>query len=127
LPSFPAVVIYNHMVVDDAPRKEDRVFHALADPTRRDILERAMRGEHSISALARCYPISFAAVHKHVAALERAELVTKRRRGREQLVCSNIETIRLARRMLDRFEVLWRDRLEQFGELLAERDEGEIP
>ena len=115
------------MVVDETRQKEDRVFHALADPTRRDILARALHREHSVSALARCYPMSFAAVQKHVAVLERAGLVTKRRRGREQLVHSNIETIRIARRTLDRLETLWRTRLEQFGELLAEDDQGETP
>jgi DNA-binding transcriptional ArsR family regulator len=114
------------MVVDDAPRTEDRVFHALADRTRRDILERAIHGEHSVSALARCYPMSFAAVQKHVAVLERAGLVTKRRRGREQLVRSNIDTIHTARRALDRLETLWRTRLDQFGELLAEDDQGDV-
>jgi DNA-binding transcriptional ArsR family regulator len=115
------------MVVDHAQRKEDRIFHALADPTRRDIVERAMLGEYSVSALARCYPMSFAAVQKHVAVLERAGLVTKRRRGREQLVHSDIETIRTARRALDRLEAVWRSRLEQFGELLTEDDPGETP
>jgi DNA-binding transcriptional ArsR family regulator len=69
----------------------DRVFHALADATRRDIVVRTLQAEHSLSALARLYPMSFAAVQKHVAVLERAELVTKRRRGREQLVTGNVE------------------------------------
>jgi DNA-binding transcriptional ArsR family regulator len=58
------------------------MFHALADPTRPDIVARAMQAEHSVSALARLYPMSFAAVQKHVAVLECAELVTKRRHGR---------------------------------------------
>ena len=70
--------------------RTDRVFRALADATRRDIVRRAMQGEHSVSALARLYPMSFAAVQKHVAVLEVAELVTKRRRGREQLVRGNV-------------------------------------
>lgn len=81
-----------------------------------------MRGEHSVSALARCYPMSFAAVQKHVAVLERAELVTKHRRGREQLVRSNIETIRAAHGLLDQLEAVWRSRLDRFGEVLAESD-----
>lgn len=115
------------MVVASARRKEDQLFHALADATRRDILERATRGEHSVSALARCYPMSFAAVQKHVAVLERAGLVTKRRRGREQLVRSNIDTIRTAREALDRLETLWRARLERFGEVLAEDEQGDTP
>jgi len=74
----------------------DRIFHALADSTRRDIVRRVLDGEWSVSALAREYPMSFAAVQKHVAVLERAELVTKERRGREQLVHPNLQTVRRA-------------------------------
>ena len=101
--------------------KADRRFHALADPTRRDIVVRTMRGEYSVSALARLYPMSFAAVQKHVAVLERAELVTKRRRGREQLVRGNIEGVREMYRLLEQFEAMWRDRIDRFGEVLADQ------
>ena len=77
------VITYNHMVVDLLQdERADRVFHALADVTRRDIVVRTLEGEHSVSTLARRYPMSFAAVQKHVAVLEEAGLVTKRRRGR---------------------------------------------
>ena len=100
------MLIYNHMVVDTA--KPDRLFHALADATRRDIVMRTMTTELSVSALARLYPISFAAVQKHVGVLERAGLVTKRRRGRERLVRGNHAAIAETRRHLDRFEELWR-------------------
>jgi DNA-binding transcriptional ArsR family regulator len=102
------------------------VFHALADATRRDIVLRVLQGEHSVSALARLYPMSFAAVQKHVAVLEAAELVTKRRRGREQLVAGNVGTVREAARLLDRLEALWRGRLDRFGEVLAELPTPEI-
>ena len=98
----------------------DRVFQALADPTRRDIVATTMSGEHSVSALARRYPMSFAAVQKHVAILERAGLVTKVRRGRETLVRTQIDEVRRASSVLDAFEALWRARLERFAELLAE-------
>src|SRR6266511_3346200 len=81
-----AVVTYNQMVVGSEESKTDDVFHALADPTRRDILRRAGGDAPSVSRLADAYPMSFAAVQKHVAVLERAGLVTKRRHGREQLV-----------------------------------------
>lgn len=113
------------MVVESPDRafdagRADLVFHALADATRRDILERALQGEHSVTALARRYPMSFAAVQKHVAVLERAALVTKRRRGREQLVRGNVETLRDAHHLLDQLESLWRDRMERFAEVLAE-------
>ena len=100
----------------------DRVFHALADATRRDIVMRTMQAEQSVSTLARRYPMSFAAVQKHVAVLERAELVTKRRHGREQLVRGNAETIRRAQHLLDQFEQVWRERLDRFGEVLAESE-----
>jgi len=82
---------------------------------------RTMRGEYSVSALARLYPMSFAAVQKHVAVLERAELVTKRRRGREQLVRGNIEGVREMQQLLEQFEAMWRDRIDRFGEVLADQ------
>jgi DNA-binding transcriptional ArsR family regulator len=110
------------MVVDSD--RADRIFRALADATRRDIVRRAMEGEHSVSALARRYPMSFAAVQKHVAVLERARLVTKRRRGRAQLVRGNIDAIRDAHRLLEQFEEMWRSRIDRFGEVLAEVNEG---
>jgi DNA-binding transcriptional ArsR family regulator len=115
------------MVVDISAERErtDRIFHALADPTRRDILAVSLHAEHSVSDLARRYPMSFAAVQKHVSVLERAELVTKERRGREQLVRGNVDTIRRAHRLLDRLEIVWRDRIARFGDVLTDpRDEG---
>jgi DNA-binding transcriptional ArsR family regulator len=98
----------------------DGLFHALANPTRRDILRRCAADEPSVSHLAQAYPMSFAAVQKHVAVLERARLVTKRRHGREQLVSADVTTIAEARRHLEGLEALWRVRLERFGEVLAE-------
>ncbi len=115
------MIIYNHMVVDEiAPEQADRVFRALADATRRDIVRQALLGEHSVSALARRYPMSVTAVQKHVAVLEAAELVTKQRRGREQIVRSNLDTIRRATRLLDQLETVWRARIDRIGDLLAE-------
>jgi DNA-binding transcriptional ArsR family regulator len=98
----------------------DRLFHALADATRRDIVIRSLGREYSVSDLARSYPMSFAAVQKHVAVLERAELVTKRRRGREQLVRGNIDAVRRTHRLLDEFEAQWLDRLDRFATVLAD-------
>jgi DNA-binding transcriptional ArsR family regulator len=108
---------------DLANERADRVFHALADATRRDIVLRALQAEHSVSALARQYPVSLTAVQKHVVVLERAGLVTKERRGREQLVRSNVETIREANRLLEELETVWRSRIERIDEILAEDDE----
>ena len=101
-------------------QRTDQLFHALADPTRRDIVVRTMRGEHSVSSLARNYEMSFAAVQKHVAVLARAELVTKRRHGREQLVRGNVARVRDAHRLLDQFEAVWRSRLDRFAEVLSD-------
>ena len=115
------MLIYNHMVVDKA-HEADRLFHALADATRRDIVRHALGGEHSVSSLARRYPVSFAAVQKHVAVLEGAGLVTKRRHGREQLVTTDVHTIRRAARLLDELEQLWRDRIGRIEEFLASDD-----
>lgn len=98
----------------------DRVFHALADATRRDIVVRTMRLELSVSALAQRYDMSFAAVQKHVAVLERAALITKRRAGREQLVRGNAATVHRAARLLNAYEVIWRERAAAIGEILAE-------
>jgi len=106
----------------------DLVFHALADATRRDILRRAMHGLPSVSELARHYPMSFAAVQKHVAVLERAGLVTKQRQGRAQLVATDGATIRRANELLAQLESRWRDRLDRFADVLAETTtEGATP
>lgn len=119
------VITYNHMVVDLLQdERADRVFHALADVTRRDIVVRTLEGEHSVSTLARRYPMSFAAVQKHVAVLEEAGLVTKRRRGREQLVRGDVDTVRQAAQLLDALEAVWRGRAERMSEILAEPDGG---
>ena len=115
------------MVVDTAPESDelDRLFHALADATRRDIVVRAAGGELSVSALARLYPISTTAVQKHVAVLESVGLVRKERHGREQLVITMPDLLAGARRALDELEELWRARLERFGDVLATPSEGD--
>lgn len=108
------------MVVDYlAEQATDRIFHALADATRRDILARAIEQEQSVSALARRYEMSFAAVQKHVAVLERATLITKQRRGREQIVHGHAPTVRRATELLDAYEQLWIQRATQIADVLA--------
>jgi DNA-binding transcriptional ArsR family regulator len=98
----------------------DSLFHALSDPTRRDILRRCLQGEISVSRLAEAYPMSFAAVQKHVAVLERAGLVIKERHGREQLVRTDPDSVLRARQALDELEALWRGRVERMSHLLIE-------
>jgi DNA-binding transcriptional ArsR family regulator len=109
------------MVVDALrPDEVDELFRALADPTRRDIVRRCGRDEASVSRLARDYPMSFAAVQKHVAVLERAGLVTKERRGREQLVRTDPDTVVRARQALDELESTWRGRVDRMSDVLGE-------
>jgi DNA-binding transcriptional ArsR family regulator len=98
----------------------DRLFHALAAATRRDILHRCVRGAPSVSRLADVYPMSFAAVQKHVAVLERAGLVVKERHGREQLVHTDPNAVVRARRVLDELETAWRGRVDRMADLLAQ-------
>lgn len=98
--------------------RADALFHALSDRTRRDILRRVLAGEHSVTALAASYDMSFAAVQKHVAVLERAGLLTKRRSGRQQLVTGDVEAVRSVASMLDEWEAVWRGRIERIDALL---------
>jgi len=106
--------------VQIAPPGFDRVFAALADHTRRDIVRRAIGAEEGVLELASHYPMSFAAVQKHVAVLERAGLITKQRIGRRKVVRTNLEVLLVARRLLDQYEGLWRARFDRMNELIAE-------
>jgi DNA-binding transcriptional ArsR family regulator len=107
------------MVVELTDDEVDRIFQALADATRRDILLQTMEHGQSVSTLARRYEMSFAAVQKHVAVLERAALVTKERHGREQIVHGNQSTLRKATALLDAYEQIWLQRVNQIADLLA--------
>ena len=117
---------YNQMVVRNELSDDeiDRVFHALAAATRRDILRRTIEDEHSVSALARDYDMSFAAVQKHVAVLEAAGHINKRAEGRERLVRADPAMIARARALLARYEELWRSRIDRLDALLSEPSGG---
>ena len=101
----------------------DRIFGALADTTRRDIVRRAIAGEEGVAELAAHYPMSFAAVQKHVAILERAGLVSKQRIGRRKVVRTSVDWIRVAQDLLDRYQELWRGRIDRMTDLIAETKE----
>lgn len=98
----------------------DRIFSALGDATRRDIVRRAIAGDEGVAELADHYSMSFAAVQKHIAILERAGLVSKHRIGRRKVVRTNLEGLRVARRLLDQYEDLWRARVQRMDQLLDE-------
>jgi DNA-binding transcriptional ArsR family regulator len=101
----------------------DRIFSALADTTRRDIVRRAIAGEEGVAELAAHYPMSFAAVQKHVAILERAGLIGKQRIGRRKVVRTSVERIRVAQDLLDRYQELWRGRFDRMAELINDTKE----
>ena len=103
-----------------APPDFDRMFGALADATRRDIVRRAIGGEEGVAELAVHYPMSFAAVQKHIAILERAGMVIKERIGRRKVVRTNVDGLRIARRLLDQYEELWRGRVDRMTALVTD-------
>jgi DNA-binding transcriptional ArsR family regulator len=112
-------------VTEEDEDRADALFHALADRTRRDIMRRVLAGEHSVSVLAAKYDMSFAAVRKHVAVLEKAGLLTKRRSGREQLASGDVETVRSVAGMLTELEQVWRSRIARIDELIASETDQE--
>ena len=105
--------------------RADALFHALADRTRRDIMRRVLAGEHSVSGLAAKYDMSFAAVQKHVAVLEKAGLLTKRRSGREQLATGDVAAVRSVAAMLTELEQVWRGRIARIDALISSDPEQE--
>jgi len=106
-----------------APPDYDRMFGALADATRRDIVRRAIEGDEGVAELADHYPMSFAAVQKHIAILERAHLITKERIGRRKVVRTNLEGLLVARSLLDRYQELWQGRIDRMAELVTDTKE----
>ncbi len=98
----------------------DQLFHALADATRRDIVRRAITGTEGVAELADRYPMSFAAVQKHVSVLERAGLVVKHQAGRRKLVHADPRGLEAVRRALDAYERLWRDRMDRMEQIVSE-------
>ena len=101
----------------------DRIFGALADATRRDIVSRAINGREGVAELAEHYPMSFAAVQKHIAVLERAGLVSKQRIGRRKVVRARVEGLHVAQGLIDRYQQLWRERIERMHEIMGDSRE----
>ena len=121
-----ALLTYNQMIVGIVEEEDraDRLFGALANSTRRDIVRRTMKDDYSVSQLERCYTTSFAAIQKHVSILEAAGLVSKRSSGREQIVTGDIKTIEDVHALLGQFEAIWRERLGRFDSVLNDSDPG---
>lgn len=106
-------------VIEQDEDRADVLFHALADRTRRDIMRRVLAGEYSVSTLAANYDMSFAAVQKHVAVLDRAGLISKRRAGRQQLASGDVTAVRSVASLLTELEQIWRGRITRIDELIA--------
>lgn len=114
------MVTYHAARLDLSDDEVDRIFQALADATRRDIVRRTLGEEFSISRLAAEYDMSFAAVQKHVTVLQRAGLVTKHSSGRERLVRGNPDAISRAQQLLGHYEQIWRSRIDRLDALLEQ-------
>ena len=98
----------------------DRVFHALADPTRRRMVERLSRGPASVSELARPFAMSLAAVVQHVQVLEACGLVRSEKMGRVRTCQISPATLRSAERWIAERRGTWERRLDALGEYLAD-------
>jgi DNA-binding transcriptional ArsR family regulator len=101
----------------------DTIFGSLSDPTRRDILRRVSKQELTISEIAKPYDLTFAAVSKHLKVLERAKLVMKRRRGKEQMVQAAPQALKDADEYLEQYRQLWEERFDRLEALLNEQEE----
>lgn len=98
----------------------DGLFGSLADPIRRDMLQRLISAQYTVSQLAQKYAISFAAVARHLSVLERAKLVVKQRRGKEQVVSIAPGALRDASKYLAQYEALWNARFDALDKILRE-------
>jgi DNA-binding transcriptional ArsR family regulator len=105
----------------------DTVFHALGDPTRRQMLQALAEGERTVSQLADPFAISLAAASKHIKALERAGLIRREVRGRTHLCRLDPGPLASAHEWLGFYQRFWTERLDILERLLREEDAGNSP
>lgn len=101
-------------------RHLDAAFSALSNPTRRSIVDRLARGEAAINELAKPFAMSQQAISKHLAYLEKARLIKKRREGREQYCSLKAEAIREVAAWTENYRRLWEERFTRIDALLDE-------
>jgi DNA-binding transcriptional ArsR family regulator len=99
----------------------DGLFGSLADPIRRDILRRLINAQYTVSQIASEYDISFAAVAKHLQVLQKARIIVKQRRGKEQVVSISPEALKDASYYLKQYESLWNDRFDALEQIAKEQ------
>lgn len=98
----------------------DTIFGSLADPTRRDIIARVAQKEYSVGELVSNYDISFAAISKHLKVLEAAQLITKRKKGKKQLVTLAPNALKSADEYLEQYRQTWEGSYNKLDTLLKE-------
>lgn len=96
----------------------DSIFRSLSDPTRRDILKKVSKKNMSVGNIAVHYQLTFAAVAKHLDVLQRAKLISKTRRGKEQIVSISPSTLAAANNYLETYKQLWKNRLDSLDQYL---------
>jgi len=119
LQDYPPATILNHMV-KYSPRLLDRTFGALADPTRRRILEQLAHGDRCVTDIARPYSMSLPAVSKHLRVLEKAGLVRRRRDGRVHRLKLDAAPMRQAQQWIEEYRRFWEESFDRLDEYLKE-------
>ena len=108
------------MIIKEAPL--DQTLIALADPTRRAILQQLVEGEARITEVAEPFDISLNSVSKHIRILERAKLIRRRKRGREHLISLSVDPLEEAVDWMKGLQSLWSSRLMRMEKLLNEKN-----
>ena len=98
----------------------DSIFNSLADPIRRDILQHVARAEYSVGELVQKYDVSFAAISKHLKVLESANLIRKRKEGKQRMVSLAPGALQSADEYLEQYRVMWQSRHDKLEQLLKE-------
>jgi DNA-binding transcriptional ArsR family regulator len=110
----------NHMAHHSAAAL-DNVFGAIADPTRRAILEHLGQNSARVTDIAKKFPLSLNAVSKHLIVLERAGLIRREIHGRDHICNLNLHPLRDASAWIEEVRIFWETRLDAFQQHLAEK------
>ena len=98
----------------------DTIFGSLADPIRRDILNRVAQAEYSVGELVQKYDISFAAISRHLKVLEKAKLISKRKEGKKHMVSLAPYALKSADDYLEQYRLMWQGRFDKLDNLINE-------